>query len=402
MNHKEFSFTNGHGQTLSGRLELPPEPTDRVALFAHCFTCGKDILGAPRISRALAAKGWAVLRFDFTGLGSSQGDFSNTNFSSNVDDLVHAARALADDGYKVELLIGHSLGGAAVLAAAHQVEEARGVVTIGAPAEPEHVEHLFTGKKEEIKAGEAEVRLGGRTFTIKKQFLEDIHRTLLADKIRTLRKALLIFHSPTDNTVGIDNAAKIYEAALHPKSFVSLHGADHLLSKQADADYVADVVAAWSQRYLEETSEEDQEAPEEGEVLVSTLGGKFTQSVKTSHHQFLADEPKKMGGDDLGPSPYDLLLAALGACTSMTLQMYAARKGWGLQSVSVTLSHSRIHASDCRDCETKEGRLELIERRLRLNGELDSEQRDRLAEIADKCPVHRTLMGTKEIRTVSE
>lgn len=288
------------------------------------------------------------------------------------------------------------------MAAAHQVEEARGVVTIGAPAEPEHVEHLFTGKKEEIKAGEAEVRLGGRTFTIKKQFLEDIHRTLLADKIRTLRKALLIFHSPTDNTVGIDNAAKIYEAALHPKSFVSLHGADHLLSKQADADYVADVVAAWSQRYLEETSEEDQEAPEEGEVLVSTLGGKFTQSVKTSHHQFLADEPKKMGGDDLGPSPYDLLLAALGACTSMTLQMYAERKGWDLQSVSVTLSHSRIHASDCRDCETKEGRLELIERRLRLNGELDSEQRDRLAEIADKCPVHRTLMGTKEIRTVSE
>lgn len=396
--HKEFQFPNSRGEQLSGRLELPDTPTKKAALFAHCFTCGKDILAAPRVSQALAGKGLAVLRFDFTGLGNSQGDFANTHFSSNVQDLVSAAEALTAEGYSVELLIGHSLGGAAVLAAAEQVESAKGVVTIGAPAEPAHVEHLFTDNLEAIEKGEAEVKLGGRVFQIRRSFLDDIRSQVLKEKISKLGKALLVFHSPLDDTVGIDNAAAIYQSAKHPKSFVSLDQADHLLSRRSDSQYVAEVIKAWAQRYLEAEVVE-QPSLEVGAVEVSTHSGKFTQQVHTAKHSFLADEPLKYGGDDRGPNPYEILLSALGACTTMTLQMYAARKEWDLQEAKVHLTHSRVHAQDCEDCETTEGKLELIERVLTLKGELDQEQRARLLEIADRCPVHRTLLGAKEIHT---
>lgn len=396
--HKKFVFKNSRGEELAGRLELPNKPTDQVALFAHCFTCGKDILAAPRISRHLAEKGLAVLRFDFTGLGSSQGDFSNTNFSSNVEDLVAAAEALKEAGYQTKLVIGHSLGGAAVLACAHLLTSVQGVVTIGAPAEPKHVEHLFTEELEEIEHGEAAVKLGGRTFTIRKQFLDDIRGQSQLEKIKNLGKALLVFHAPLDDTVGIDNAAAIYKAAKHPKSFVSLDRADHLLTRSADSTYVAEVISAWAGRYLT-PSETAPSGLGHGEVRVSTYAGKFTQLIETEHHRYLADEPRNFGGDDRGPNPYELLLSALGACTTMTLQMYAARKSWALEKVAVTLKHSRTHADDCEECETKEGKLEVIERQLTIDGDLDSEQRNRLLEIADRCPVHKTLLGNKEIHT---
>ena len=394
----EFKFLNTNGDELSGRLELPVGPTKRAALFAHCFTCGKDILAAPRVSRELAQMGLAVLRFDFTGLGTSQGDFANTHFSSNVEDLVQAAAALREAGYTPEMLIGHSLGGAAVLAAASRIPEIRGVVTIGAPAEPQHVEHLFTGKTEEIEQGEAEVALGGRQFKIKKEFLDDIRGQTLKDKISQLRKPLLIFHSPLDQTVGIENASAIFQAARHPKSFVSLEQADHLLSKRADSRYVAQVIGSWATRYLSE-EEEQEEKLSAGEVEVSTLSGKFTQKVRMGNHKFIADEPKTFGGDDFGPNPYELLLSALGACTSMTLQMYAAKKEWPLEKATVVLTHSRTHAKDCEACEQEDGKLEVFERTLTLTGDLDAEQRQRLVEIADKCPVHKTLLGDKEIHT---
>jgi len=389
---EKFTFTGSDGQELAARFEQPRGRAQAVALFAHCFTCTKDIFAASRIAAGLAARGIAVLRFDFTGLGHSEGEFANTNFSSNVGDLVAAADHLRANHEAPRIVIGHSLGGAAVLAAAGRIPEAVAVATIGAPAEPGHVQHLFQAARPEIEAkGEAEVLLAGRPFTIKKQFLEDIEAARLEAAIGGLRKALLVFHAPRDATVGIENAGRIFAAAKHPKSFVSLDDADHLLSRREDAAYVADVLAAWAGRYLGRTDEEPlQAAP--GTVVVQETGeGKFTQRIAAGPHQLRADEPLSFGGDDSGPGPYDLVLAGLGACTSMTVRLYAERKGLPLSRVTVTLSHDKIHAEDCADCETKSGRLDRIERRLAVEGELDDEQRTRLTEIADKCPVHRTL-----------
>ncbi len=399
---ENISFTNAQGEQLAARLELPAGEPKATALFAHCFTCSKDIFAASRISQGLAELGFAVLRFDFTGLGASEGEFANTNFSSNVNDLVAAADFMREKIEAPRILIGHSLGGAAVLAAAQHVPEAVAVATIGAPFDPGHVGHLFDGAKAEIEAtGEAEVKLGGRNFKIKKQFLEDIENQQAVHNIASLRKALLIFHAPLDQTVGIENAQEIFKTAKHPKSFVSLDKADHLLSRRADALYVANVLAAWADRYLPEieASAGGQEvAP--GEVLVSETGsGKFTQSVRTGRHHLIADEPKKLGGDDLGPGPYDYVLAGLGACTSMTVRMYAERKGWPLTGVDVHLEHQKIHAEDCADCETKSGKLDEISRVLTFEGDLDEEQRQRLLEIADRCPVHRTLTHEIKIRS---
>ena len=396
---QEFRFKNGTGQELAGRLELPVGSTHRAALFAHCFTCGKDVHAASRVSQELAKRGLAVLRFDFTGLGNSEGDFANTNFSSNIDDLVWAAKALREAGFDTELLIGHSLGGAAVLIAAQRIPESRGVVTIGAPSEPGHVEHLFTGKVDEIEQGRAEVRLGARTFTITGEFLQDIRSQSLTPKIAALGRALLVFHSPLDQIVGIENAAHIYQAAKHPKSFVSLDKADHLLSKREDSIYVAEMIASWAGRYLTGLTTETAK-PQAGSVVVKTAEGPFGQFVHTQHHALYADEPKAFGGQDLGPNPYELLLSALGACTSMTLQAYAARKSWPLESVQVELSHSRVHLTDCEGCEQKNSKVELIERTVTAHGPLTQAQVERLAEIADKCPVHKTLLSSPKIQTL--
>ena len=397
---EKFSFTGTDGQHLAARLERPRGRAHAVALFAHCFTCTKDIFAASRIAGGLAARGIAVLRFDFTGLGHSEGEFANTNFSSNVDDLVVAADHLRSAYEAPKIVIGHSLGGAAILAAAGRIPEAVAVATIGAPAEPAHVEHLFQAARPEIEArGEAEVLLAGRPFTIKKQFLEDIAATRLEAAIASLRKALLVFHAPRDATVGIENAGRIFAAAKHPKSFVSLDDADHLLSRHEDAAYVAEVLAAWAGRYLGRTDEEPLTAAPGTVVVQETGEGKFTQRIAAGGHRLRADEPESFGGDDSGPGPYDLVLAGLGACTSMTLRLYAERKGWPMSRVTVTLSHEKIHAEDCADCETRSGGLDRIERRLSIEGELDDEQRARLVEIANKCPVHRTLESEVVVAT---
>ena len=397
-------FPGSQGAKLAARLELPDGRPRAYALFAHCFTCSKDIFAATRIARALAETGIAVLRFDFTGLGASEGEFANTNFSSNVEDLVRAAAYLREAHEAPAILIGHSLGGAAVLAAAGKIPEAKAVATIAAPADPGHVAHLLADVRPEIEAkGEAEVVLAGRQFRIRKQFLEDIAGQPFKESIKGLHKALLLFHAPLDDTVGIENASAIFLAAKHPKSFVSLDGADHLLTRHADARYVATMLAAWATRYVPGLAESGDAPAAEGEhgtvVVRETGNGSFQQDVIVGRHRFHADEPVSVGGSDTGPGPYDLLLAGLGACTSMTIRMYADRKQLPLERVSVTLAHDKIHAADCADCETREGKVDVIERAIELTGNLDDAQRARLMEIADKCPVHRTLHSEIKIRT---
>jgi uncharacterized OsmC-like protein/fermentation-respiration switch protein FrsA (DUF1100 family) len=400
---ERFQFAGSEGQQLAAALELPEGEPAAFALFAHCFTCGKDVLAAKRIAVALAARGIAVLRFDFTGLGSSEGDFANSTFSSNVADLVRAADHLRETRKAPAILIGHSLGGAAVLAAAGQMPEATAVVTIAAPSDPAHVTGLFADRIDDIrKHGKVEVSLAGRPFNIKREFLDDIAEHNLMDHVARLHKALLIMQSPTDDTVGIDNATRIFVAAKHPKSFVSLPGADHLLSDRRDGMYVADVIAAWAERYIEtaapRAAADSGDAP--GNVVVrETRNSKFQQTVSVGPHHMLADEPVAAGGEDTGPGPYDFVLAGLGACTSMTMRMYADRKSLPLERVTVTLKHSKIHAEDCAECETKAGMLDQIDRTIAMEGTLDAEQRGKLMEIADKCPVHRTL--TSEIHIVT-
>jgi uncharacterized OsmC-like protein/fermentation-respiration switch protein FrsA (DUF1100 family) len=403
MPTERFQFTGEGGHQLASALDLPNREPLAYALFAHCFTCGKDVLAARRIAAALAAKGIAVLRFDFTGLGSSEGDFANSTFSSNVADLVHAADHLRETRKAPSLLIGHSLGGAAILAAAAQIPEAKAVVTIAAPSDPAHVTGLFKDRIEDIrKQGKVEVSLAGRPFHITREFLDDIAEHGLMMHVTNLHKALLIMHSPVDDTVGIDNATRIFVAAKHPKSFVSLADADHLLGGKRDAAYVADVIAAWATRYIEldvaEPASDLGEAPRTV-VVRETRASKFQQTVSIGPHRMLADEPAAAGGEDSGPGPYDFVLAGLGACTSMTMRLYADRKSLPLERTTVTLKHSKIHAQDCAECETREGMLDQIDLVIGMEGNLDAEQRKRLLEIADKCPVHRTL--TSEIRIVT-
>jgi uncharacterized OsmC-like protein/pimeloyl-ACP methyl ester carboxylesterase len=401
MRTERLEFTGSLGPTLAGRLELPAHAPRAFALFAHCFTCGKDVLAASRVARALTDHGIAVLRFDFTGLGGSDGDFGNTNFSSNVADLLEAAAHLRENYSAPSILIGHSLGGAAVIAAAEHLPETRAVVTIGAPADTGHVQRLLVGSRDEIEEeGEAEVNLAGRSFRIRRQFLDDIGEQPQAQRIENLDAALLVMHSPTDKVVGVDQARRIFQQARHPKSFVALDGADHLLTRASDAAFVASMVSVWADRYV---SEEAAPAPapegEEGAVVVAENGhGLYGQNIVSGRHVLAADEPEPVGLDT-GPSPYDLLLAGLGACTSMTLRMYADRKDLPLEKVTVSLRHSRTHAEDCTDCETKEGRLDRIERVISLEGDLDEDQQRRLHEIADRCPVHRTLQSEVVVDT---
>jgi uncharacterized OsmC-like protein/alpha-beta hydrolase superfamily lysophospholipase len=400
MPAERFDFPNASGERLAALIDRPAGSPRAFALFAHCFTCGKDIRAARRIAEGLTARGIAVLRFDFTGIGASEGEFANTNFSSNVADLVAAAHHLRKVARAPSLLIGHSLGGAAVLAAASEVPEARAVVTIAAPADPRHVTGLIKEQVEEIRArGEVEVTLAGRPFRIRREFLDDVSTQRLDEKIATLRKALLVMHAPADDIVGIDNASHIFLAAKHPKSFVSLADADHLLGHARDSRYVADVIAAWAGRYLDMEAASEGAATEPGTVVVTeTRAGKFQQMITAGRHSLIADEPADVGGLDSGPAPYDLLLASLGACTAMTLRLYAERKELPLDRVSVKLAHSRIHAEDCATCETKEGMLDRIDKEITVEGALDDDARARLLEIAEKCPVNRTLKSEIEIR----
>ncbi len=399
---QKVTFKGALGEELAARLDSPKGPVRAYALFAHCFTCSKDVFAASRVSKALAARGIAVLRFDFTGLGASDGDFANTNFTSNVQDLIAAADFLREEYEAPALLIGHSLGGAAVLAAARRVPEARAVATISAPYSAEHVKaHLRDSLDEIESAGEAEVLLAGRPFRIRKQFLDDIEGRTLAGEIAHMNKALIVFHAPLDEIVSIDNATEIFAAAKHPKSFVSLDDADHLLSRRKDAVYVADVLSAWASRFIDDKGHEGAMEPlEDGVVRVEeTRAGKLQQRIAMRDHVLTADEPEDLGGMDSGPTPYDLLLAALGACTSMTLRMYADRKKWPLERVRVDLTHKRVHAEDCADCETETGMIEVLTRDITVTGDLDEAQREKLLEIADKCPVHRTITHEMHIPT---
>jgi uncharacterized OsmC-like protein/alpha-beta hydrolase superfamily lysophospholipase len=409
MPAERFDFPNTKGEKLAAVLDLPEGTPRAYALFAHCFTCGKNVVAAKRIADELTALGIAVLRFDFTGIGSSEGEFANTTFSSNIADLVAAADHLRRTRQAPALLIGHSLGGAAILAAAEAVPEARAVVTIAAPADPAHVTHLFKDKLDAIgEHGEVEVALAGRPFRIRREFLTDVSEQKLSERVARLRRPLLIFHSPTDDTVGIENASQIFAAAKHPKSFISLVGADHLLTKRSDAVYVANVLAAWAERYIDSVPIPTAAPTPAGDVgprkvVVTETGvGKFQQSIAIGPHRLTADEPLAAGGLDTGPGPYDLLLAALGACKSMTVRIYAEHKKLPLERVSVALAHSKIHAQDCEECETREGKIDRIDVALAFTGELSDEQRARLLEIADKCPVHRTLTSEINIRTREE
>ena len=398
---QRFTFPGHSGEELAARLDMPDGPHLATALFAHCFTCGKDITAARRIAARLAAMGIAVLRFDFTGLGHSKGEFANTTFTSNVEDLVLASKHLAGKGMAPSLLIGHSLGGAAVLKAAGQIDSIKAVTTIGAPFDPGHVTHNFGAALDAISSdGKAEVDLAGRAFTIGKGFVDDVAATELSPLIGKLNRALLVLHAPLDATVGIENATQIFTAAKHPKSFVTLDNADHLISRPEDAEYAAEVIAAWAGRYLNLTPPAPPPGAPEGIVRVAEADAAgFLQDVNAGpKHHTLADEPEAYGGTNKGMTPYGFLSAGLGACTSMTIRMYARRKKWDLTHVSVDVSHDKVHA---QDADNDQGfRIDTFRREIRLEGDLDDEQRARLLEIADRCPVHRTLEHGAQVETI--
>ena len=393
MPSKKITFTNKMGYQLSAKIDLPlkkgPFP---FVLFAHVFTGSKNLTASKHISRALTMNGFGVMRFDFTGLGESEGDFSNTNFSSNVEDLQDAAAYLAEHYEAPSVIVGHSLGGAAAIFASNKIPSIKAVVSVGAPSYPEHVSHLLSGKKEEIeKNGIAEVNIGGRKFCIKKQFLDDLQNQEHETVIKNLNKGLLVMHSPQDRIVGIENAANIFKLAKHPKSFVTLDGADHMLSDKNDAFYAGSVITSWVKRYIEYPEKE--KLTTEKEVVVRLEGEDFTTEIQADDHSIIADEPTSVGGNDFGPSPYDLLNASLGACTAMTLKMYARRKEWDLKEVLVHLSYCKAMAYSDHQADPEKGssRIDRFEIEIELEGDLDDAQRARLLEIAHKCPVHKTI-----------
>lgn len=399
MNNSKVSFFNSDGVELSGYLELPlnQEPHSFV-LFAHCFTCNKNFFAVKNIARALSRNGYGVLRFDFTGLGESDGDFAETNFSGNVADLLAAADFLEKQHQAPSLLVGHSLGGAAVVFAAQELPSVKAVATIAAPSSPSHVKHLLKSELEEIRAkGLATVNVGGRDFTIKEHFLQDLNTRELKKIIKEMDLAILVMHSPQDTTVGIKNAEELYTSARHPKSFVSLDGADHLLSRAEDSQYAGEVIASWASRYLSIPEKEKIFTKHE---VVANLGDEgFTTQMRAGRHYFISDEPESVGGNDFGPTPYDFLSAALAGCTSMTIQIYARRKKWPLKNVQTHVNHHKSHAEDCANCENIRAKIDVFEREIVLTGDLDQNQEQKILEIADKCPVHKTLISEATIKT---
>lgn len=397
MPTKSIQFTNSRGFQLSAKIEFPlTQKPDAYAIFSHVFTGSKNLNATRNISRAMTLNGIAVLRFDFTGLGDSEGDFSDTNFSTNVDDILSAAKYLDENHKAPSILVGHSLGGAAAIYAGKELPSVQAVATIGAPSEPEHVTHLFGFSLDKIeKEGSAVISIGGRQFTIKKQFIDDIRAVDLQKITHDLNKALLILHSPQDSIVEIENAAKIYHSAHHPKSFVTLEKADHMLTNKDDAYYAANVIASWVKRYIPIPTKEELKPKKQ---VIAKLGAEgYTTDIVAGNHGMVADESEQLGGNDFGPSPYELLNSALAACTAMTLQMYARRKKWPLENVQVDIAFDRSYKEDCMDCEDHEKKIGKYEICVTLEGPLDEAQKTRLLEIAGKCPVHKTLQATPEI-----
>ncbi|MGK0387169.1 MAG: putative OsmC-like protein/alpha/beta superfamily hydrolase [Patiriisocius sp.] len=402
MKSSKITFKNAAGITLSGRLDLPLEQDPHnFAIFAHCFTCTKDFSAVRNVSKALASEGFGVLRFDFTGLGDSDGDFADTNFSSNVEDLIYAADFLAKEYKAPSLLVGHSLGGAAAIFAASEIESVQALATIGAPSNPVHVKKQFGSQATQIEEqGKGSVTLAGRDFIFKKQFFDDLEKQSCEAAAGKLRdKALLIMHSPQDATVSIKNAEEIYHAARHPKSFVTLDGSEHLLIDKKNAAYVGKVISGWAARYIEMPI---QETINTSHQVVASLDDEdgFTTLIKLGNHYMKADEPIRVGGHDYGPTPYELLAGSLSACTAMTIQMYAKRKGWLVENVAVHTSYSKTHAADCEACEESDSnKIDTFHRDIKLTGDFDEKQRARLLQIADKCPVHKTLHSETQVIT---
>ncbi|MGD9057587.1 MAG: alpha/beta fold hydrolase [Desulfobacterales bacterium] len=402
MKFKKLEFENKDGQVLSARLDLPVSGQPAAyALFAHCFTCSKNIKAIAHITRALNQEGIAVMRFDFTGLGESEGDFADTNFSSNVDDLIVAADFLKANYEAPKILIGHSFGGAAVLQAAARISSATAVVTVAAPADPRHVSQSLGSVTRIIQSrGEAEVSLAGRTFKLKKQFFDDLQLVNMKEILKNLNRSLLVLHSPVDETVGIENAAQIFQAARHPKSFISLDKADHLLTQQTDSLYAGAVIAAWAGKYIDDSDKDQPSSNKDQHQVTAQIGrSPYVTDIMVAGHSLVADEPHSIGGGDVGPAPFDLLMASLGACKAITLRMYADRKKWPLDAVTLQLNHKKIDAADCKTCQTKEGQLDQFECEIDLAGELDDVQKKRLLQIADRCPVHRTLHSEIIVRS---
>src|SRR5690554_3827532 len=400
MNINKVSFKNKNKEELAGRLELPiDQKPHNFAILAHCFTCTKNLTAIKNVGRALIQEGFGVLRFDFTGLGESEGDFENTNFSGNVEDLVEAAQFLEQEYIAPTLIIGHSLGGAAAIFAADRISSIKAVAVINSPSHPSHVTHLLKSSTAEIaKNGKAKVNLGGVDFTIKKQFLDDLENKPLEEVVKTFKKALLILHSPLDKIVGINNAEEIYKSAHHPKSFVSLDDANHMLSKKEDSEYVGKVIAGWASRYVEIPQKEQIRSKSQ---VAASLDGKqiFTTDLKLGNHYVTADEPTKFGGNDFGPSPYEYVSGGLAACTAMTIQMYARHKKWAVDNVTVNVDYSRDHAVDCKNCEDSSAKIDTFLLEIKLEGNLTEEQKARLIEIGGRCPVHKTLTSASQVLT---
>lgn len=397
------TFTGDVGHQLSARLERPDGPARGSALFAHCFTCSKDLRAERQLTQALTAQGYAVLSFDFAGLGRSGGDFADSSFSADVADLRAAAGYLAETVVAPSLLVGHSLGGSAVISAAPFLPSVRAVATIGAPADPAHVLHLLDGDLDAVRHnGFAPVTIGGRTFTIGKAFLDDLEQSHPLERIAGFDGATMIMHAPLDAFAGVENAEMIYRAARHPKSFVSLDDADHLLTKDTDAHYAATVIAAWALRYLPGTTPAIPRTGEEGydrSGATAHNGGGFVTCLETRGFVLTADEPSESGGTDSGPTPYDYLALALASCTAMTMRAYADSKGWQIGELGAQVEHDRIHAEDCQECEHSSGRIDMLHRTLKLPVDLSEDQRVALMRIADRCPVHLTLEGQIEVHT---
>lgn len=393
MPSEAFDFESPKGYRLSGRIEQPETTPRGWAILAHCFTCGKESRAAVRLARALALTGIGVLRFDFAGLGKSGGEFADATFAADVGDLIAAGGAMGAAGMEPSLLVGHSLGGAAALAAAGDMPGIRAVATIGAPADVAHVLHQFdTASLERIERdGEVEVQLANRPFIVRKSFVDDLRKHDLEARVAGLHRPLLIMHAPRDATVGIENASRIFAAAKHPKSFISLDDADHLLTGQADADYAATMIAAWAARYLPQLiADLPQVEDAEGVVAEETGNGLFQLAIRSGGHRLTADEPKSVGGLGSGLSPYDLVSAGLAACTTMTMRLYAQRKDFPLERARTTVVHSK--RADVTPAD-------LFTRTITLEGPLSEEQRENILAIADRCPVDLTLVRGADIQT---